>query len=251
MSFSDDILMAYADGELDQATRRAVEQAMQRDAALAQRVAHYQSARQRMAGPRRGATVVQLAAVRATRAATQQAARKARKGWRWSWMEWGVLAGVLMLGVAAGKFWLADWQPDPQAQASVAWRDGTLQAQGRLALALEQAPGGAAGVYGGSVRIVSSFVATDGSYCRSFSATGAVQDMAGLACKSGGGWKLPVLMQQPRPSNQAQGGTQTGQLRQAATELPAAVQAVVEQRSSGALLDAAAEQEAMRKAWQR
>ena len=251
MSFSDDILMAYADGQLDQATRRAVELAMQRDAALAQRVAQYQSARQRMGGPRRGATVVQLAAVRATRAATQQAARKARKGWRWSWLEWGALALVLVLGVAAGKFWLADWQPDPQSQASVAWRDGALQAQGRLALALEQAPGGAAGVYGGSVRILSSFVAADGGYCRSFSATGSVQDMAGLACKSGGGWKLAVLMQQPRAAAQAQGGAPGAAQRQAAAELPAAVQAVVEQRNSGILLDAAAEQDAMQKAWQR
>jgi hypothetical protein len=34
-------------------------------------------------------------------------------------------------------------------------------------------------------------------------------------------------------------------------EPPAAVQAVVEQRSSGALLDAAAEQEAMQKGWLR
>lgn len=248
MSFSDEILMAYADGQLGQATRRAVELAMQRDAALAQRVAHYQSARQRMGGPRHGATVVQLAAVRATRAATQQAARKARRSWRWSWLEWGALVLVLILGVAAGKFLLADWQPDPQSQPSLAWRDGALQAQGRLALALEQAPGGVAGVYGGSVRILSSFVEAGGGYCRSFSATGNVQDMAGLACKSRGGWKVAVLVQQPRPANAAQGA---GQLRQAATELPAAVQAVVEQRNSGVLLDAAAEQEAMRKGWQR
>jgi hypothetical protein len=39
--------------------------------------------------------------------------------------------------------------------------------------------------------------------------------------------------------------------RQVRAELPAAVQAVVEQRSSGALLDAAAEQDAMQRAWLR
>ncbi|MYN08151.1 zf-HC2 domain-containing protein, partial [Pseudoduganella aquatica] len=54
MSFSDDILMAYADGELDQATRRAVEAAALRDAVLAQRLARFQAARQRLAAPRRG-----------------------------------------------------------------------------------------------------------------------------------------------------------------------------------------------------
>ncbi|KQW91700.1 hypothetical protein ASC94_18235 [Massilia sp. Root418] len=242
MSFSDDILMAYANGELDQATRRAVEAAVLRDAALAQRLAHCQAARQRLAGPRRGATVVQLAAVRATRAATQQAARKARRGWRWSWLEWGAVAGVLALGVVIGKFALGGWQPDPQALPSVAWRDGALVAQGRLALALEQAPSGAGGVYGGSVRIVASFVAADGAYCRGFTTGGVpgVQELAGLACKSGGVWKLPALVQ-----NQAAGA------RPARAELPAAVQAVAEQRSNGALLDAAAEQEAMQRAWLR
>lgn len=242
MSFSDDILIAYANGELDQATRHAVEAAVLRDAALAQRLAHFQSTRQRMAGPRRGANVVQLAAVRATRAATQQAARKARKRWRWSWLEWGVLAAVLGLGVVVGKFGLSAWQPDPQSQPSVAWRDGALLAQGRLGLALDQAPSGAGGVYGGSVRIAASFVALDGVYCRSFTTGGApgAQELAGLACKSGGVWKLPVLVQ-----SQAAGA------RQARTELPAAVQAVVEQRSSGALLDAAAEQQAMQRSWLR
>lgn len=242
MSFSEDILMAYANGELDQATRHAVELAMERDAALAQRVAEYQAQR-RVAAPRRGATVVQLAAVRATRAATQQAARKARKMAHWSWLEWSALFLALALGVAAGKYLLTDWQPDVQTPASVAWRDGALIAQGRLALALEQAPGGAAGVYGGSVRIAASFVATDGCYCRSFVATSTTQEMAGLACKSGGAWRLPVWLQSPKPAQSVKGA--------AVADVPAAVQAVMEQRSGGQLLDAAAEQEAVQKGWVR
>jgi hypothetical protein len=85
-------------------------------------------------------------------------------------------------------------------------------------------------------------VSTDGSYCRSFTASGSTQEMAGLACKNGGGWKLPMLLQSPR---------QPGAARPPMPEPPAAVQAVVEQRSSGALLDAAAEQEAMQKGWLR
>ena len=44
-SFSDEILMAYADGELDEATRRAVEEAMRKDAALARRVAQHKAMR--------------------------------------------------------------------------------------------------------------------------------------------------------------------------------------------------------------
>lgn len=246
MGFSDDILMAYANGSLDQATRAEIDAAMERDAVLAQRVAACQALRQaqpRMAAPRRDATVVQLAAVRATRAATQQAARRARKVQSWSWLEWSAVLIALALGAAAGKFLLTDWQPEAQAPASVTWRDGALIAQGRLALALDQAPAGAAGVYGGTVRIASSFVATDGSYCRGFTATSGGQEMAGVACKSGSAWKLPVWMQLPRPA-------QAGAIK-AGTELPAAVQAVMEQRSGGRLLDAAAEHDAMQKGWSR
>ncbi|MRV75325.1 hypothetical protein GJ700_26770 [Duganella sp. FT92W] len=248
MGFSDDILMAYAGGGLDQATRAEIESAMERDAVLAQRVAAHQAqlqrqAQPRMAVPRRGATVVQLAAVRATRAATQQAARRARKVQHWSWLEWSAVFMAMALGAAAGKFLLTDWQPEAQAPASVAWRDGALIAQGRLALALDQAPGGAAGVYGGTVRIASSFVATDGSYCRGFTATSSGQEMAGLACKSGGAWKLPIWMQTTKPA-------QAGAVK-AGLDLPAAVQAVMEQRSGGQLLDAAAEHDALQKGWVR
>ncbi len=249
MGFSDEILMAYAGGGLDQATRTAIESAMERDAVLAQRVAAYQALAQRQAQPRRaalprrGATVVQLAAVRATRAASQQAARRARKVQQWSWLEWSALFAALALGAVAGKFLLTDWQPEAQAPASVGWRDGALVAQGRLALALDQAPAGAAGVYGGTVRIASSFVAGDGAYCRSFTATSGGQEMAGLACRHGGAWKLPIWMQVPRTG-------QAGAVK-AGMELPAAVQAVMEQKSEGRMLDAAAEHDAMQKGWLR
>jgi hypothetical protein len=50
-----------------------------------------------------GANVVQLAAVRAQRLATQQAARKAARR-HWGWLEWSALALVMVLGLAAGKF---------------------------------------------------------------------------------------------------------------------------------------------------
>ncbi|MES2261284.1 MAG: hypothetical protein V4724_22430 [Pseudomonadota bacterium] len=250
MRFSDEILTAYADGELDEATRHAVDAALHADTALARRVAQLQAqraafapqageqVRHGMSAPRRGAKVVQLAAVRATRAATQSAARKARKAQRWSWLEWGAMTLMLVVGVAIGKFGLASWQPVTTAPAGVAWRDGALVAQGQLAVALEQAPGGA-GVYGGGVRMGASLVAADGSYCRSFIASGGAQDLAGLACKYGELWRMTLLQQSTRLP------------RQGGAELPAAVLTAIEQRSAGPLLDARAEQDAMRRGWQR
>lgn len=258
MSFSDETLMAYADGELDAATRRAVEDAMRKDAVIARRVARHKALRRnvfasyaplteeavqrRLAQPRRPATVVQLDAVRASRAASQHAAKKAERPRPWSWREWGALAAVLALGVAAGKFGLASWQADDEPPGLVASRDSGLSAQGRLATALERQLGAAPP--SANVRVGVSFVALDGVYCRSFTAAERGLDMAGLACKIGVDWQLPMVVQSARP-------VQQGAYRAAPLQMPAAVQEAIDQRMAGPALDARAEQEALQKGWQR
>jgi len=251
-SFSDEILMAYADGELDEATRHAVEEAMRKDAALARRVAQHKAMRNdvfaafapvaeeavppRLAQPLRQATVVSLDSVRARREAEQQAARKASRGRRWSWPEWGALAAMLMVGVMAGHYGLG-MLPGEQAETTVASRDGVLVAQGRLATALDQQLGGS----GGPVHIGASFLAQDNSYCRSFM---TAQDLSGLACKQGGAWKVQLAVQsQPK--------AQQGEFRQAASDMPTQVLDAIDQRIAGQPLDAKAEQEAVQRKWQR
>ncbi|UGQ47332.1 anti-sigma factor family protein [Massilia endophytica] len=265
MSFSDEILMAYAAGELGADTRRAVELAMHRDAALARRVAQYKAMRNNAfagfapageAAPQlvrglRQATVINLGEVRAKREASQLAARKAAQPSRWSWQVWGALAGVLVIGVLAGKFGLDYFsQPDLGKIDTISSHDGGLTAQGRLAVALDQqlsAEGaqlaGAAPVTAAAaaspVRIGASFVSTEGGYCRSFVSGGHAQDLAGIACKVGQEWRIPMVVQNPR-----MGGFRS-------PELPAPVLQAVEQRISGELLDPRAEHEAMQRGWQR
>jgi len=250
-SFSDEILMAYADGELDEVTRRAVEEAMNKDAALARRVAQHKAMRNdvfaafapvaeeavppRLAHPLRQATVVSLDSVRARREAEQQAARKATRGRRWSWPEWGALAAMLMVGVMAGHYGVG-MLPVDQGE-TVASREGVLVAQGRLATALDQQLAGS----GGPVRIGTSFLAQDNSYCRSFT---TAQEMSGLACKQGGAWKVQLAVQ-------SQGKSQQGEYRQAAAEMPTQVLDAIDQRIAGQPLDAKAEQEAVQRKWQR
>lgn len=266
MTFSDETLMAYADGELDEATRHAVEAACVRDAALARRVEHYKIRRTNVAAgfaprddgggqrlralrPERLATVVSLDAVRARREASQQAARKASRERGWSWKEWSALAGVLAIGILAGKFGLSYLQEDDVRGDLVASRDGMLIAQGRLATALEQQPsaptGAATTAAPAPVRVGMSFVSTEGSYCRSFAGNSGTQQIDGLACKAGQEWRIPVLVQNPRPAN-------AGNERAAQIEaMPSQVELSIEQRMSGEALDAKAEQAAMQKGWQR
>ncbi|MTV37150.1 hypothetical protein [Duganella radicis] len=254
MSFSDETLMAYADGELDEATRLEVEAAMRLDSSIARRVARLRAARDedvyldRRNRAGRGANVVQLAAVRAQRLATQQAARKAARR-HWGWLEWSALALVMVLGLAAGKFGLARWQPNwlgepAAAPTEVASRGGVLVAQGRLAVALSQQLGGAA-PSDSDVRVGLSFLSNEGSYCRSFTLVGGTQDLVGIACRASEEWRIPVLVQNARPL------PAMGSHRMAGTEMPTALLEAIDQRIVGGMLDTRAEVEALRRNWQR
>jgi hypothetical protein len=256
MSFSDETLIAYTVGELDDATRRAVEDAMRRDSSIARRVARLRAGRDGVFAehPPSGATmrsqakVVQLAAVRAQRVATQQAARKAVRrhlGWR----EWSALGAVLVVGLAVGKFGLAHWQPawlaDPaKAPTTVISRNGMLVAQGRLDAVLSQQMGGAAPSEG-DVRVGLSFLSNEGGYCRTFTVVGLSQDLVGVACRVSAEWRIPVMVQNVRPS------AQMTAYRMAGTEMPAAVLEAIDQRIVGGMLDTRAEFEALRRNWQR
>lgn len=260
MSFSDETLIAYADGELDQATRLAIESAMRRDASLARRVARLRAARDEdvyagrhkpsVVHARQGANVVQLATVRAQRLATQQAARKAAARRHWGWLEWSALALVMVLGLAAGKFGLSKWQPgwfgdSTPPPTEVVSRNGWLVAQGRLAASLSQQLGGAATQADSDVRVGLSFLSNEGTYCRSFTLVGMSQDLVGIACRASEEWRIPVLVQNARPV------PAMGSYRMAGTEMPTALLEAIDQRIVGGMLDTRAEVEALRRNWQR
>ncbi|MFM9436495.1 hypothetical protein ACFDR9_003579 [Janthinobacterium sp. CG_23.3] len=260
MTLSDDILMAFADGELDDASRQAVEAAMRRDPAVAQRVARYKALRAevfaafapildetppprllRPLRPLRGAKVVQLDAVRATRTARHAAPEPVARVANWSWPEWAALAAALACGLLLGRFVLAEWPSDRLAAAAGA--DGALVARGELAAALSQQLSGPA-TADGKVAIGLSFVSNQGVYCRSFVMDGGGRDLAGLACRSGAQWALPVLVQQAGQARQAGAG-------RGRAEAALAVQQAVEQRIDSAALDAKMERQALRQGWQR
>ena len=119
MKINPETLMAYADGELDAASRAAVAQAVADDPALAAQVAAHQALRQRLAAafaadlsepvperlrqalkPPATAQVVDLAARRAAQAAPapldhgRSAAHLGQSAW--GWRAWGGLAAMLV-----------------------------------------------------------------------------------------------------------------------------------------------------------
>jgi hypothetical protein len=243
MTFSDETLMAYADGELEPAERAAIERAMQEDTAIAEAVARHRALRQDIAAAFAGildepvparlqpaaapaAPVVSLDAARAARAA-QAAPAPVRR--RWSWPEWGALAAMLMVGVLVGKV-------VPQgSQPAIAGNGNQVVAQGELASALDRQVGGKDA---GAVRVGVSFAARDGGYCRSF----VMGSSAGLACRTGGQWRIPVMAET--------GAEAQGAYRQAGTGLPPAVLDAIDARIAGKPLDAAGEEAARARGWQ-
>lgn len=247
MRFSDETLMAFADGELDEPTRSAVERAMRTDPALAAKVRQHIALRKdvfrafartldepvppRLKQVGQSAKVVQLDSVRAARKSVVEVPR------RWSWPEWGAIAATLVVGVLAGSFGLNSLRGETQLASSVG-SNGTLVARGALdgALTRQLASAQPAGT---AVKIGVSFVSRDGLYCRSFT-TGAA---AGLACRSGGEWKIPVLAES--------GGAGEGAYRQAGSAMPRAVLEAIDARAAGTSLDAAGEQAAAQRGWAR
>ena len=262
MSFSDDTLNAFADGELDDITRHEVELAMRLDPQLAARVRRHQAQRsnlrshgrsnvfdafsptidqalpQRAQGAAGSGKVVHLSAVRAARNAPQplppppQFRVRPRKI---DWTRWATLAGAVVAGLLAGAAAMQGWTAARLLVALDA-DSGTLSARGDLASGLnQQLSGQTADV---AVRVGSSFVSKDGVYCRSFT----LPNTGGLACRDGGGWQIAVLAA-------TEGGG--GEYRQAGKALPRAVLDAIDARITGKPLDLEGERAARQQGWKR
>ncbi len=252
MSFSDEILMAFADGELDEATRRQVELAMRRDPAIAEKVRRHKALRsdvfdafsstmdeeipQRLHAAARSGKVVHLDSVRPVKVAPPPPQQPAPKP-RWSWPEWGALAATLVMGVLAGSLGMKSLD-DASTLAAIELDKGTLKAEGKLAAALNQQLASAS-PDAGVMKVGVSFVGKDGNFCRSFS----MPQLAGLACREGDAWTIPVMVNSDP--------TGAGQYRQAGSAMPPAVLAAIDERIAGAALDADGEKLAVQKGWKR
>jgi hypothetical protein len=242
MKYSDDVLMAYADGELDTATRAEIERAIARDPGLARAVERHRAMAARIRGAYAGVLDEPVPERLAALAAQSRAApvadlatkRSQRLGdtARWRLPQWAALAATVVAAVFVGLLVLRGPSP-PYEEVG-----GMRVARGTLAEALTTELASRPGASGVSIGI--SFRDRAGAYCRTFHLQ---QDdpVAGLACRSGEDWQLRVLAEAP---------AQDGELR-AAEAMPLAVLQAVDAAIDGEPLDAAAEAAARDAGWRK
>lgn len=244
MKFTDEMLMAYADGELDLVARAEIEAAMAADPEIARIVRRHRALAARVQSAYQGvleepvparlaslvaepvtAPVVDLASKRA--AAIEARARAS--GWRLP--QWSALAASVAIGVMVGLL-LMRGEPLPYEETA----DGLI-ASGELDVALTRQLAGSLGT--GKSQVGISFRHHDGAYCRTFHLQ-ETAPLAGLACRRGDAWKLEVLAAtQPLQ----------GELQPAAA-MPMAVLQAVDAAIEGEPFDAAAETAARDSGWQ-
>jgi hypothetical protein len=244
VKYDDETLMAYADGEFDEAKRAEIAAAVEKDPELGSRVQQFRSLRTEIAGAY-SAVLDQPVPDRLRDAARDAAKSPASskgnvvqfptRGTRappapWRGREWFAMAASLVLGVLLSWKFLVPG-------GDVVTRDGSLLARGELARALDSQLASTQGP-DSAVFINVSFKATDGSYCRSFVARDS--STAGVACRAGEDWRVGILSTVELPQ---------GDLRQAAAALPVTLINYVESRMAAEALDVEGEAAARDRGW--
>lgn len=245
----DDTLQAYVDGELDAAGTARIDAALAHDEVLARRVQQARALRAQLQAlfnpvldepvPAHLSALLRPASPQAPIAATPFVAASDRRGFgagrrrtsrRWLVPGAAMAASIAVLAVAL--WWHA-------GSGLVRMHDGRQFAAGALSHALDQALASEPDPHA-SVAIGLSFRGADGHICRTF-VYSSKPALAGLACHDASGWSLPVLSAAEK--------TAGGELRQAASALPPAVQAAVDARIRGEAFDARQERAARDAGW--
>jgi hypothetical protein len=245
MTFSDETVMAYTDGELDAATRTALELAMRGDPNLARRVARQQELRQRLRAEYDPilAESIPERLLAAARGGSEAKARHSnvvplthRPVRQWAWPQWSAIAASLLIGVLVAP--LLRREP---AEGPLGLRDGRVLASGALSRALtEQLASNQAAE--APVHIGVSFQSRNGDYCRTFTLRER-NTVAGVACRSRDSWRVEALA----AAHPAASGS--GAYQPAASSLPPAIGQSVNELIVGDPLDAKAEALARTNGW--
>lgn len=243
MTFDDEILMAYADGELDADTRRQIEAAMAADPAIAQTIAKHQRLKRELQAafdtqfdddvPERLLATARTAPVATATVTDIASARVATARRRWSLPEWSAIAASLLLGIVIARL------PWGNGDAIVAG-DGRMTASSALATALDRQLSGVRSE-DSDIHIGLSYRARTGEYCRTFvmSKTAAI---SGIACRTPDAWHVvAVASSEPSQSDE--------RYRMASTTVAPIILQAVQDSIDGDALDATEETTARDRGW--
>jgi hypothetical protein len=239
VNVDDETLMAFADGELDEARRAEIAAAVAEDPELSRRVERHRALRARVADA--FAPVLERDVPESLRAAARGPATNVvafpKRGTEaparpWRAREWFAVAASLVLGL------FVSWQAfSPAGGGLIDSANGALVARGELARALDGQLA-ADNAASGAVFLGVSFATKDGGYCRQFALRES--QTAGLACRAGDDWHIPVTTAAAIPD---------GGIQQASGAMPSAILAAIDDRIAGEPLDAAGEAAAKQAGW--
>ncbi|MEE4118052.1 MAG: hypothetical protein V2I65_03455 [Paracoccaceae bacterium] len=196
--FTDETLMAYADGELDAEAARAIAAAEAVDEAVARRIALFRGTRTALAEARaaRPAPDVPDALMARVREALEQARAGGeapgnivpfpRRAPVRPWVPVALAASLaLAVGLGAGLSLRPGTGPQPGATGLA-----RLEPSGVAGALSRLASGGSEQVAAGEVTIVSSFRTPDGTLCREFELATESMETVAVACADGAAWDL-------------------------------------------------------------
>lgn len=257
---SDEVLMAYVDGELDEDRGEEIAAALANDAALRTRAELFRSTRlpvqaafddvlaqpvpPRLLALVRGGPVV-AAETRSQREASLRHSVSARQGFSGRHALMRVAASVALLLLAGAAGWLLHAGTSRQAAS----RDFSMQVAARLQQLLEAMPSGAQLVVSDertpddAIRATSSFVGTDGRFCRQYELALGREAFAGVACRTARGWFIEHQARQVQAT-----ATQKG-LGTASERPGGALDRAIEAMIEGGLLDADEEYLLLQSGW--
>jgi anti-sigma factor RsiW len=227
MSVTPEELAAFADGELEPTRQAEVAAAVAADPALAAQLEAHRALRERLGAhfapifeapvPDRLASLVKLEPQVIDFAAAREKRERARTLPRWTWFAGPALAASLALAV-----FMPRGAGDGYASGDLAKTlDGQL-----VAAQSADAP----------TRILLSFRAESGAYCRAF----AGEAQSGIACRDDAGWRL---------IEEAGGaGGQNNEYRMAGSAAPKVLERA-QAMAAGPALDAAEERAARARGW--
>lgn len=225
MTIEADMLMAYADGELDPIAAKRVERAIADDPRLGEEVARHRALAARLRGGLAPAATVPDAVARMLEDAARvtplrQPDRAPARRWAWG----GAVAASLLVGAMVGQML-------PRDTGTIALADGRAVVRGDIARALDTQLASTQAA-DAPVRVGLTFRDAGGALCRTFER----QATAGIACAHDGEWGLARLY----------GGAvqERSEFRQAGSP-QAAMMADVAAMAKGDPMDAAAEKKAL------